>query len=121
MLAAADVHVARTLARLLDEDGDAALLGAALAVRAPRLGHVCVDLAGVRESVVPSEDSAPGPLDLPWPEPAAWAAGLRESALVGERRPAAARGLAAVSRPLLGPGARGRGRPPAAGRRAAAR
>jgi exodeoxyribonuclease V alpha subunit len=87
VLAAADVHVARTLARLLDEYGEAALLGAALAVRAPRLGHVCVDLAGVRESVVPSDDSTPGPLDLPWPEPAAWAAGLRKSALVGEHGP----------------------------------
>ena len=121
VLGAADVHVARALARLVGEDGDAALLGAALAVRAPRLGHVCVDLAGVRESAVPSDDSAPGPLDLPWPEPAAWAARLRESALVGRARPPAARGLAAVSRPLLGAGARGGGRPPAAGRGAAAR
>ena len=87
VLGAADVHVARALARLVGEDGDAALLGAALAVRGPRLGHVCVDLAGVRESAVPSDDSAPGPLDLPWPEPGAWAARLRESALVGEHGP----------------------------------
>ncbi|MEZ0285632.1 MAG: AAA family ATPase, partial [Thermoleophilia bacterium] len=87
ILGAADVHVARALARIVDEGDDAALLGAALAVRAPRLGHVCVDLAGVRESAVPSDDSAPEPVDLPWPEPGAWTASLRASALAGEGGP----------------------------------
>ena len=123
MLGAADVHVARALARLVGEDDDAALLAAALAVRAPRLGHVCVDLADVRESAVPADDSAPGPLDLPWPEPAAWVARLRAErpASASRRRRPAARRLAAVPRPLLARGARGRRRPPAAGRGAAAR
>ena len=87
ILGAADVHVARALARLLDERDDAALLAAALAVRAPRLGHVCVDLAGVRETAVPSDDSAPEPVGLPWPEPGAWTASLRASALVGAGGP----------------------------------
>lgn len=87
VLGAADIHVARTLARLLDEGDDAVLLGAALAVRAPRLGHVCVDLAGVEESVVPSDEAARAPLDLPWPETMAWAASLRASSLVGEGGP----------------------------------
>ena len=47
VLSAADVHVARRLGSLAGTDDDAALLGAALAVRAPRLGHVCVDLATI--------------------------------------------------------------------------
>lgn len=87
ILGAADIHVARTLVRLLDEPGEATLLGAALAVRAPRLGHVCVDLAGVRESAVPSDDAGHDPVDLPWPEPRAWTASLRAGALVGEGGP----------------------------------
>ncbi len=87
ILAAADVHVARTLVRLLDEADEASLLGAALAVRAPRLGHVCVDLSGIRESAVPSDDSASSPVDLPWPEPGPWAASLRAGALAGEGGP----------------------------------
>jgi hypothetical protein len=44
VLAAADVHVARTLAELAGVDKDEVLLALALAVRAPRLGHVFVDL-----------------------------------------------------------------------------
>ncbi|MDP8969660.1 MAG: hypothetical protein M3N52_04015, partial [Actinomycetota bacterium] len=43
VLVAADVHVARRLAALGGDDDEAVLLGAALAVRAPRLGHVCAD------------------------------------------------------------------------------
>ncbi len=87
VLGAADVHVARTLARLLDECDAAVLLGAALAVRATRLGHVCVDLAGVRDSVIPSDDSAPAPAGLPWPEPSAWTASLAASPLTAEAGP----------------------------------
>ena len=48
MLAAADVHVALRLAQLADEEDERTLLAAALAVRAPRLGSVCVDLADDR-------------------------------------------------------------------------
>ncbi|MDX5398741.1 MAG: exodeoxyribonuclease V subunit alpha, partial [Actinomycetes bacterium] len=62
VLAPADVHVARTLARLGGEEDGAVVLAAALAVRAVRFGSVCVDLARVREL-----DPA-----LPWPEPAPW-------------------------------------------------
>ena len=42
---AADVHVARELARLGGERDETVLLAVALAVRGPRLGHVHVDLA----------------------------------------------------------------------------
>jgi hypothetical protein len=61
VLAAADVHVARTLAELAGVDKDEVLLALALAVRAPRLGHVFVDLtlaeaggAGARPGPPPS-------------------------------------------------------------------
>ena len=47
VLAAADVHVARVLGRLGSVDDEAVLLAAAFAVRGPRLGHVCVDLATI--------------------------------------------------------------------------
>ena len=45
VLSAADVHVARRLGTLAGEDDEGVLLAVALAVRAPRLGHVLVDLA----------------------------------------------------------------------------
>ena len=52
VLSAADVHVARRLAALAGErDGDVAL-AVALAVRAPRLGHVYVDLATIRGRIL---------------------------------------------------------------------
>ncbi|HET6547933.1 MAG TPA: hypothetical protein VFG79_05740, partial [Solirubrobacter sp.] len=45
VLAAADVHVAVRLSELTGEGDEAVTLATALAVRAPRLGHVYVDLA----------------------------------------------------------------------------
>ena len=83
----ADVHVAKTLARVCGEDNPLVILAAALAVRAPRLGHVCLELSSVAESVAPDED-APVSLDsLEWPEVEAWLAALRGSSLVGEDAP----------------------------------
>jgi exodeoxyribonuclease V alpha subunit len=70
VLAAADVHVAARLSSLAGETSDPVRLACALAVRAPRLGHVYVDLETVRETAA-VEDS----LDvaaLPWPEPREW-------------------------------------------------
>ncbi|MGQ0520550.1 MAG: exodeoxyribonuclease V subunit alpha [Actinomycetota bacterium] len=93
VLAPADVHVARRLAALGGDAGEGVLLAAALAVRAPRLGHVCIDLATARGSV--STDAAV-PVDLqalPWPDPDEWAERLAASPLVsagpadGDRRP----------------------------------
>jgi exodeoxyribonuclease V alpha subunit len=82
VLAAADVHVAMRLARLGREDDELVALAAALAVRAPRLGHVHVDLAQIRRSAaVESEDGIA--LDaLPWPAPEDWVARVLASALV---------------------------------------
>ena len=82
LLSAADVHVAGRLAELVGEGSEAVLLGAALAVRGPRLGHVLVDLATIRDTAsVESEE----PVDLsalPWPAPADWVAALAASKLV---------------------------------------
>jgi exodeoxyribonuclease V alpha subunit len=73
VLSSADVHVARTLARRGGvEDDPAVLLALALAARAPRLGHVLVDLATIRATVAVDTEE-PVDLDaLPWPDPAAW-------------------------------------------------
>jgi exodeoxyribonuclease V alpha subunit len=72
VLSSADVHVARRLARLGDVEDPAVLLALALAVRAPRLGHVLVDLATIRATVAVDTEE---PIDLdalPWPDPAGW-------------------------------------------------
>lgn len=81
VLTAADVHVAQTLGRLCDEQDERVLLAAALAVRAVRMGSVCLDLPGARASVGDVED--PVDLDaLPWPETAAWMAAVEASPVV---------------------------------------
>ena len=71
------------------------LLAAALAVRGPRLGHVYVDLATVRDTATVEADE---PVDLgalPWPEAAGWARRLAASPLV-----AAGEDDGAADRPL---------------------
>ena len=93
VLSAADVHVAVRLTSLAGEPDDLVALGAAFAARGPRLGHVLVDLATIRSTAAVDSDE---PLDLsqlPWPEPAAWAARLAASSLVAvgeDARPHAA-------------------------------
>jgi exodeoxyribonuclease V alpha subunit len=87
VLSTSDVHVALRLARLGAIDDEAVRLGAALAARAPRLGHVCVDLAAIRDTAS-SDTDRPTDLDaLTWPEPAGWLGRLAVSALVGDDRP----------------------------------
>jgi exodeoxyribonuclease V alpha subunit len=87
VLAPADVHAACTYGRLCGDADPWVLLAAALAVRAPRLQHVCVDLPHVRGTVT-VDDGEPADLDaLPWPEPlTAWQARLRASPLVADGR-----------------------------------
>ena len=94
VLAAADVHVALRLAQLAGEDDESTLLAAALAVRAPRLGSVCVDLATIGGHRGHRPRRSPVDLQaLPWPEPEAWVDGLASSPLVaagedgGDERP----------------------------------
>ena len=61
VLAPADLHVARTLGALCGETAPEVLLAAALAVRAPRIGHVCTDLATVALSTAVDTEA---PVDL---------------------------------------------------------
>jgi exodeoxyribonuclease V alpha subunit len=70
VLAAADVHVARTLARLGNVDDPDVVLAAALAVRAPRLGHVFVDLETI--SATATADGDQPEQNLPWPDAERW-------------------------------------------------
>jgi exodeoxyribonuclease V alpha subunit len=80
VLSAADVRVALALARLSglqpDRDADAQVtLALALAVRAPRMGHVFIDL----ETAAATASSELEDVDLttlPWPEPAGWLAAV---------------------------------------------
>ncbi|HEU4659018.1 MAG TPA: exodeoxyribonuclease V subunit alpha [Capillimicrobium sp.] len=82
ILAAADVHVAMRLGRLARVGDEDVLLAAALAVRAPRLGHVRVDLATIRETVAVDAEEAADATLLPWPEPGAWTASVAACDLV---------------------------------------
>lgn len=80
VLATADIHVALTLGSLAQVTGgepgaDSVLLATALAVRAPRLGSVLVDLETISQTVaVESEELPIGA--LPWPEVGRWLASV---------------------------------------------
>jgi exodeoxyribonuclease V alpha subunit len=92
VLVAADVHVAVRLTALAEAEDPWVALAAALAVRGPRLGHVYVDLATIRETAVVDVDEPVDLSALPWPEPASWVQRLAGSALaaVGEEDTAVA-------------------------------
>jgi exodeoxyribonuclease V alpha subunit len=79
VLVAADVHVATRLGALAGEDDEQVLLAAALAVRAVRLGSICLDPATIAD--VPLED----PVELPWPEPGPWVDRVAASPLVRDQ------------------------------------
>jgi exodeoxyribonuclease V alpha subunit len=94
VLIAADIHVASRLAALAGEPDETIALAAALAVRAPRLGHVHVDLAAIRGTAAVDADEPVDLSALPWPEPDGWLQRLARSPLVahgesviGEARP----------------------------------
>jgi exodeoxyribonuclease V alpha subunit len=84
VLSAADVHVASRFGVILHEAREAVLLATALAVRAVRHGSICVDLTTVAEQALdlPVDDEPP---ELPWPDPAGWAAEMAASPLVAEQ------------------------------------
>lgn len=76
----ADIHAAVALCGLTGGADDDVLLAAALAVRGPRVGHVCVDLTTVHDTVADVEDDAGTLRDLPWPTDAtAWVARVAEA------------------------------------------
>jgi exodeoxyribonuclease V alpha subunit len=82
VVAAADVHVARRLGRLAGESDDAVLLAVALAVRGPRLGHVHVDLAQIRDTAAVDAEEPVDVAALAWPESTSWVQRVRASPLV---------------------------------------
>jgi len=81
-LSAADVHVAVRLGCLGAEDDERVLLAAAFAVRAPRLAHVCTDLATIGDRVTVDTDLPVDLRALPWPDLAAWLDTVSSSPLV---------------------------------------
>jgi exodeoxyribonuclease V alpha subunit len=86
VLVSADIHVARILAELSGCDEELVVLGAAFAVRAPRLGHTCVDLTTIHETADTDEDSLPLE-DLPWPDAQLWIESMTRSTLVESGAP----------------------------------
>jgi len=82
VLVAADVHVATRLAELARERDERVRLAAALAVRAPRLGHVHVDLATIRETATVDAEEPAVLADLPWPRHEEWLELVATSELV---------------------------------------
>jgi exodeoxyribonuclease V alpha subunit len=87
VLAPADVHVARRLAALAGGADETVQLATALAVRAPRLGHVYVDLATIRDTAAIDTDEPVDLAALPWPDADGWLAAVAASPLHGEDRP----------------------------------
>ena len=84
VLGPADVHVALRLAELAGEDDPTVALAVALAVRGPRLGHVLVDLATIRETVAVDAEFEGDLGALPWPKPERWLRALADSELVAD-------------------------------------
>jgi exodeoxyribonuclease V alpha subunit len=99
LLSASDVHVAARLAELVGEESQAVQLAGALAVRGPRLGHVFVDLATVRDTASVESDEPVDLSALPWPDVDQWLGAVAASKLVavgGDQGD----GVAAEPRPL---------------------
>ena len=84
VLDTADVHVATRVGRLGGESREEVLLAVALAVRAVRLGSVCVDLAGVSRTVLGEGDELVDVSALPWPEPEGWLGACTAGPLVAD-------------------------------------
>jgi exodeoxyribonuclease V alpha subunit len=82
VLSAADVHVALRLVALARDEDPAVALAAALAARGPRLGHVYVDIATIRDTATVDSDEPVDLSGLPWPSLEDWTGRLELSALV---------------------------------------
>jgi len=82
VLSAADVHVAARLASLVGEESESVRLAVALAVRGPRLGHVFIDLATIRDTASVESDEPVDLSALPWPPIEEWIVAVSGSALV---------------------------------------
>ncbi len=93
--------MARRLGRLGAVADDRVSLAAALAARAPRLGHVCVDLATVRATADADVDDARRPRPTAMARSGGVAGGSGREPAGGRRPPAAPRGHDAVPRPAV--------------------
>ncbi|HEY9312566.1 AAA family ATPase, partial [Williamsia sp.] len=83
VLTAADVHVAQRLAALSKSEViPDVLLATALAVRAVRLGSVCVEVDRLSEVALDEDEFGVDPASLPWPKSADVVAALEASPLV---------------------------------------
>jgi exodeoxyribonuclease V alpha subunit len=82
VLSAADVHVAARLCDLVGDESEPVALAVALAVRGPRLGHVFIDLATIRDTASVESDEPVDLSVLPWPGVDEWLAALAASELV---------------------------------------
>ncbi|HEX3793575.1 MAG TPA: exodeoxyribonuclease V subunit alpha [Acidimicrobiales bacterium] len=76
----AEVQFAAALVRLAHPLPDPIVVALALAARGPRLGHVCVELADVADTVVGLIDDEV--VDLPWPDLADWVGQIEASTVV---------------------------------------
>lgn len=92
VLSAADIHVARTLARAAEERDSVVVLAAAFATRAVRSGSVAVDLAQLPAAI---PEAAP---DLDWPDPDEWLERVGSSRLAGEQALIVDQGLVYLQR-----------------------
>lgn len=87
VLATSDVHAALRFGALVGESSEEVLLAAALAVRAPRFGHVFADLSSVVSTITVEPESGVDVAALPWPSADAWIAAVAASPLVAEDGP----------------------------------
>ncbi len=86
VLGSFELHLAATMVRLQPDVGDDIVLALAIAARAPRFGHVCVDLSRLAEQVVDVGGSAGDLADLPWPRLTTWVRAIEGSPLVQDPR-----------------------------------
>lgn len=87
VLATSDVHAALRFGALVGESSEDVLLAAALAVRAPRFGHVFADLSSVVSTITVEPESGVDVAALPWPSADAWITAVAASPLVAEGGP----------------------------------
>lgn len=87
VLGTSDVHAALRLGDLVGESSPEVLLAAALAVRAPRFGHVFADLSSVVSTITVEPESGVNVASLPWPSVDGWLAAVGASPLVAEGGP----------------------------------
>ncbi len=87
IITTSDVHVALRLVGLAGTSDDVVTLAVAFAARAPRLGHVCVDLGQIHATASADTDAPVEIGSLPWPDPSDWVARVAASPLVGPDRP----------------------------------